>query len=126
MTGGHYNITGGSPPSRCRAGPCSQAVITNNFASLDPDISTRGTVGTWADVCEDGSSCADSSCGTDGDGPIGQGLTLEFPIIPIRHSRAFCLTFPEIFRHMLKNMPENAVVERRFKREKRFSSGKLP
>ena len=92
----------------------AQALITNNFASIDPDISTRGrgfhsstsqlnlsrfchskdtqithkvltsswkvdeckplsrgTVGTWADVCKDGSSCEDSSCGTDGDGPIG-------------------------------------------------------
>ena len=33
-----------------RVRPCSKAVITNNFAGVDPDVSTRGTVGTWADV----------------------------------------------------------------------------
>ena len=47
------------------------AVVTNNFAGVDPDISTRGTVGTWADICLDGTMCAEFSCGTDRDGPTG-------------------------------------------------------
>jgi len=45
------------------------AVIAGNFASTDPDVSTRGTVGEWADVCVDGTRCPDFSCGTDPDGP---------------------------------------------------------
>jgi hypothetical protein len=31
-----------------------KTLVTNNFASNDPDVSTRGTVGTWADICVDG------------------------------------------------------------------------
>jgi hypothetical protein len=39
--------------------------VTTNFAGNDADISTRGTVGTWADVCEDGTICPEFTCGAD-------------------------------------------------------------
>jgi len=39
---------------RLRVRLCGKAVVANNFASMDPDVSTRGTVGRWVDVCLDG------------------------------------------------------------------------
>ena len=59
----------------CRDRPCNMVVVTDNLASIDPDISTRGTVGTWADVCVDGTRCADYSCGTDRNLNIGVDTT---------------------------------------------------
>ena len=57
-----------------RVRPCCKVVVANNFAGVDPDISTRGTVGEWADVCLDGTRCPEFSCGTDRDGHLGRGV----------------------------------------------------
>ena len=65
--GGGVFLLGGK--ARLETGALASAdIVTDNFARVDPDISTRGTVGVWADVCKDGTVCTEFACGTDSDG----------------------------------------------------------